>query len=94
VAHARRKIFDARENSPLQASMLLAMFQQLYDIEDRAKAYTPEDRLALRNAESRPIWERMREYLTSAALVNVMPKEVFGQALTYLRNQFEHLLHS
>ena len=93
VAHARRKIFDARENSPLQASMLLAMFQQLYDIEDRAKAYTPEDRLALRNAESRPIWERIREYLASAALVNVMPKEVFGQALTYLRNQFEHLLH-
>jgi transposase len=92
VAHARRKVFDARGNSPVHASMLLAMFRQLYDIEDRAKAFTPEDRLALRHAESRPIWEQMREYLASEAIANVMPKELFGEALTYLRNQFEHLL--
>ena len=92
VAHARRKVFEARDNSPVHASMLLSMFGQLYDIEDRAKTLTPEDRLALRHAESRPIWERMREYLASEAIANVMPKELFGQALTYLRNQFEHLL--
>jgi transposase len=92
VAHARRKVFEARDNSPVHASMLLSMFRQLYDIEDRAKTLTPEDRLALRHAESRPIWEQMREYLASEAIANVMPKELFGQALTYLRNQFEHLL--
>ena len=34
----------------------------------------------------------MREYLASDATANVMPKESFGQALTYLRNQFDHLL--
>jgi transposase len=92
VAHARRKVFDARGNSPVHASMLLSMFRQLYDIEDRAKAFTPEDRLALRQAESRPIWKRIREYLASEAMKSVMPKELFGEALTYLRNQFEHLL--
>jgi hypothetical protein len=92
VAHARRKIFEARGNSPVHASILLSMFGQLYDIEDRAKTFTADDRLALRHAESRPIWERMREYLTSKAIANVMPKELFGQALTYLRNQFDHLL--
>jgi len=92
VAHARRKVFDARGNSPVHASMLLSMFRQLYDIEDRAKAFTPEDRLALRQAESRPIWKRIREYLASEAMMSVMPKELFGEALTYLRNQFEHLL--
>jgi hypothetical protein len=31
VAHARRKVFEARGNSPVQASMLLSMFRQLYD---------------------------------------------------------------
>ena len=36
-AHARRKIFDARESYPLLSSRFLAMYQQLYDIEDRAK---------------------------------------------------------
>ena len=90
--HARRKVFNARDNHPAHARELLAMFQELYDIEDRAKPFTSDDRRALRNAEARPIWGRMREYLASEAVANVMPKESFGQALTYLRNQFEHLL--
>ena len=92
VAHARRKVFNARDNHPAHATMLLAMFQELYDIEDRAKALSPTERQHLRDAEARPIWKRMRDYLASAAVGNVMPKEPFGQALTYLRNQFEHLL--
>jgi transposase len=72
--------------------VLLAMFQELYDIEDRAKQFPPDERQALRNTEARPTWERMREYLVSEAVTNVLPKETFGQAPTYLRNQFEHLL--
>ena len=92
VAHARRKVFDARNNHPAHAAMLLAMFQELYDIEDRAKPLTPPERQHLRHAEARPIWARMQEYLASEAVTNVMPKEPFGQALTYLRNQFDHLL--
>ena len=92
VAHARRKVFNARDNHPAHAAMLLAMFQELYDIEDRAKAFAPPDRQQLRHAEARPIWMRMQEYLASETVSNVMPKEPFGQALTYLRNQFDHLL--
>jgi hypothetical protein len=92
VAHARRKVFNARDNHPAHATMLLAMFQELYDIDDRAKTLSPIERQQLRDAEARPIWKRMRDYLGSAAVGNVMPKEPFGQALTYLRNQFEHLL--
>ncbi|MCX7417872.1 MAG: transposase [Planctomycetia bacterium] len=71
MAHARRKVFESRDNSPVHASMLLLMFRQLYDIEDRGKAFSPDDRLALRHAESRPIWERMREYLASEATMDV-----------------------
>lgn len=92
VAHARRKVFNARDNHPVHATMLLAMFQELYDIEDRAKTLAPSERQYLRHAEARPIWTRMQEYLASEAVFNVMPKEPFGQALTYLRNQFDHLL--
>jgi transposase len=92
VAHARRKVFNARDNHPAHAAMLLAMFQELYDIEDRAKPLAPPERQHLRHAEARPIWMRMQEYLASEAITNVMPKEPFGQALTYLRNQFDHLL--
>ena len=92
VAHARRRVFNARDNHPVHASVLLGMFRDLYDIEDRAKSLASEDRQALRGAEARPIWERMRDYLASEAVADVMPKESFGQALTYLRNQFKHLL--
>ena len=92
VAHARRKVFNARDNHPAHAAMLLAMFQELYDIEDRAKMLAPPDRQQIRHAEARPIWMRMQEYLANKAVSNVMPKEPFGQALTYLRNQFDHLL--
>ena len=92
VAHARRKVFNARDNHPAHAAVLLAMFQELYDIEDRAKPLSPPDRQHLRHAEARPIWTRMQEYLASETVSNVMPKEPFGQALTYLRNQFDHLL--
>jgi transposase len=92
AAHARRKVFNARDNHPVHASVLLEMFRELYDIEDRAKPLTAEDRRTLRRTEAWPIWERMREYLASEAVADVLPKESFGQALTYLRNQFKHLL--
>ena len=92
VAHARRKVFDARSNHPTHAAVLLSMFQQLYDIEDRAKTFSLIDRQGLRQAEAKPIWERMREYINGDAVQDVLPKDTFGQALTYLRNQFDPLL--
>jgi transposase len=92
VAHARRKVFDSRANHPVHAAMLLDMFQALYDIEDRAKTFPPAERQQLRHVEARPIWARISDYLASDSISNVMPKEPFGQAVTYLRNQFEHLL--
>jgi transposase len=92
AAHARRKVFNARDNHPAHAALVLGMFREIYDIEDRAKPLAPSERQHLRQAEARPIWTRMQQYLASEAVSNVMPKEPFGQALTYLRNQFDHLL--
>ena len=91
VAHARRKVFESRNNHPSHAALLLGLFQRLYDIEDRAKAFTPDDRRSLRQSESLPIWEEIGAYLSSEAVANVMPKELFGQAITYLRNNIEAL---
>jgi transposase len=68
------------------------MFREIYDIEDRAKPLAPSERQHLRHAEARPIWTPMQQYLASKSVSNVMPKEPFGQTLTYLRNQFAHLL--
>ena len=91
VAHARRKVFESRNNHPSHAALLLGLFQRLYDIEDRAKAFTPDDRRSLRQSESLPIWEEIGAYLSNDAVANVMPKEPFGQAIMYLRNNIEAL---
>jgi transposase len=91
-AHARRKIFDARESYPLLSSRFLAMYQELYDIEERGKSLSIGEREALRWLEARPVWQRMRELLDSEAASGVLPKEKFAEALGYLRNQWDALM--
>ena len=91
VAHARRKVFESHESYPLESSLVLARFQQLYDIEDRVKNMSAEERLALRQSESRPIWTSLDEWLGSDAAAKILPKTRFGQALGYLRNHWAPL---
>jgi len=90
-AHARRKIFDARASDPLLASRFLAIYQELYDIEDRGRTLSCVEREALRAAEARPVWQRLRELLDDAAASRVLPKDKFAEALGYLRNQWDAL---
>jgi hypothetical protein len=90
-AHARRKIIEARANHPLLAARFLAIYQQLYDIEDRGKTLSCSDREALRAAEARPVWQRMQELLDGDAAARVLPKDKFAEALGYLRNHGNEL---
>lgn len=90
-AHARRKFFDAREVYPLESSLVLAKFQQLYDIEDRARTWSVEQRLTLRQDESTAIWRSLGEWLESKPATDVLPKSKLGEALGYLRNHWEPL---
>lgn len=90
-AHARRKFFDARENYPLESSVVLAKFQQLYDIEDRVRTASAEERLALRRSESVAVWQSLGEWLQSKPAADVLPKSKLHEALGYLRNHWEPL---
>jgi transposase len=89
--HARRKCLEGCSSHPQQASVFLALIQQLYDIEERAKTYSYDDRRALRERESRVVLGRIREYLDSEGIARVLPKSVFAEALGYLRNHWEAL---
>ena len=91
VAHARRKVFEAREAYPHQASLVLAKFQQLYDIEDRAKAMSLEERLALRQTEAAPVWDALGVWLEGEDAHQILPKSKLGQSLGYLRNHWQPL---
>ncbi len=90
-SHARRKVFEGRSSHPQQASVLLALIRELYDIEDRGKPLAADARRALRQRESRPALKRSREFLDHAATVRVLPKSAFGEALSYLRNHWDAL---
>jgi len=89
--HGRRKVLEGCSSHPQQATVLLAFIQQLYDIEERAKTFSYDDRRALRERESRPVLGRIREYLDSKALTRVLPKSVFAEAVNYLRNHWQPL---
>ncbi|MFQ5464025.1 MAG: IS66 family transposase [Phycisphaerae bacterium] len=91
VAHARRKVFDAKEAYPLESAVVLAKFQQLYDIEDQAKALSPEDRLALRQSAAAAVWADLEDWLGSESATRALPKSPLGKAVGYLRNQWKPL---
>ncbi len=87
---ARRKFFDARANAPREANQVLEWIRQLYDIEDRARDFTPLDRQLLRQLESKPILDRIENYLDELSQ-RTLPKSALGKAVTYARNQWAAL---
>jgi len=90
-AHARRYVHEAKEHHPLETSQLLAWYRQLYDIEDQARGKSPEEVLALRRTLSVPVMNAMRNWLDGDVAQKVLPKSPLGEAIRYLKNQWEAL---
>src|SRR5262249_53768345 len=89
-AHARRKFFEARSNAPREANEILEWIRQLYDIEDRARELTPDERQALRQRESVPILDQIEKKLDDWS-GRILPKSALGKAVTDARNQWAAL---
>jgi hypothetical protein len=89
-AHARRKFFEARSSFPAEASLILQMVRRLYEVEDRARSLDDDARRALRQTESVPILERLREELDRLSC-RLLPKSALAQAVTYASNQWRAL---
>ena len=89
--HARRYIFEARDYHPQPCAQLLAWYRQLYDVEDQARGKSAEEVLALRQQHSAPIMSELRQWLDHEADRVALPKSRLGEAVRYLRNQWEPL---
>jgi transposase len=87
-AHARREFVEAESNDPVLASQAISFYRQLYDVEERAKSLDAEGRLALRQRDAVPVWDRMHRWLNSAAVKRTLPQSAIGKAVGYLRNQW------
>jgi len=88
-AHARRKFEPLIVAGPHpQATWILGEIQKLYDIEDRARDMTDNQRLALRQAESRPIVTGIRAWLDERDRQE-LPKSPLREGVNYLWNRWE-----
>jgi hypothetical protein len=90
-AHARRYVFNAREQHPGLSSQILALYRALYDIEERGSRLDAVARLLLRRRESVPLMRQMELLLDSPAARGLLPKSKLGTALGYLRNNWDAL---
>jgi transposase len=84
MAHARRGVFEA--GAVVEAEAMLAMIQQLYRVEYDAVAeeiYGTPKHLALRSAQSKPIFTALVQTCRRAAKLNG-PKTLLGKAARYI----------
>ncbi len=75
----------------MEAARLLAWYRQLYDVEDLARGKSANEVLALRREKSVPIMAQMRAWLDGDAARLVLPKSRLGEAIRYLKNQWNAL---
>jgi transposase len=90
-SHARRYVFNAREQQPELSSQILAIYRRLYDIEERGSRMDAVSRLLLRRRESVPLMGRLKSLLESPLAQGLLPKSKLGKATGYLRNNWEAL---
>lgn len=92
-SHARRK-FENALDYPNDRERWLDWYQQLFDIETRAKQLSEEARLELRQTEAKAIWDMMRAELDGIDQRTqqvVLPKSDLRKALNYMNNHWAEL---
>jgi transposase len=84
--HGRRRFVDAL-STDTQAASILAVIQQLYQVEHEAAELSATQRREVRQEKSVPLLERIDE-LRGALQKTVLPKSPLGNALRYIDNQW------
>jgi transposase len=81
-AHARRYFHKALESDQPHMGPALLLIAQLYRVEEKARLLTAEDRLGLRHLQSRPILDKLHDYLQEIQS-EILPKSPEGRAVRY-----------
>jgi transposase len=91
-AHAFRYLEDAKKDDPEQADAAIAIYKRLFEIEEIGAALSEEERLALRQRQSKPLLADLGIWL-DRQLETHLPKTALGEAVTYLNNQWDALCY-
>ena len=89
-AHSRRYFHRALESDQARMGPALLLIAQLYRVEKQARRLTPQDRLELRQLQSRPILDKLHEYLLEIQ-AEVLPKSPEGRAVRYVLKNWKAL---
>lgn len=91
-AHARRKFFEAREETPL-AARVLAQINKLYRIEAGLRDQQADEdmRLAVRQEKSLPVLHEIEKSLREAQST-FLPQSLSGKAVAYTLGLWERLM--
>lgn len=91
-AHARRKFNEAKETDKKRSHEAMAYIRKLYEVEWEADGGKMDSlaRRHQRESKSRPVLSAFKEWMDAQALAT-LPKSPFGEALTYVFNQWEAL---
>jgi transposase len=81
-AHARRYFHKALESDQDHMGPALLLIAQLYRVEQQARPLASEDRLRLRQMQSKPVLDKLRDYLLEIQ-TEVLPKSPAGRAVSY-----------
>jgi transposase len=100
-AHCRRYFYDAKDNDPARAHLVLARIRQLYAVEAKAKEISAEQKLSgleadalrrnMRQEHSVKEITALHEWL-KAEQPKVLPKSLIAQAINYALNHWQALI--
>jgi hypothetical protein len=85
TVHARRSIVKALEANDARASVAVAAFRALYDLEADVADESDERRLAERQRRSKPVYEELVRWCRTYEPVEP-PSSLLGKAIQYLLN--------
>lgn len=81
-AHARRKFVQAKASHPTEVAFVLTVYQRVYAIEKRLRGATPEERRAVRQAETKKLFDVLDPYLDALA-PTLVPGTPMATAVNY-----------
>ncbi len=96
LAHVRRKFEEALDNDQSRAGYVLSEIQKLYSIERKARKgqLAHNERKELRENESKPILEGLKEWLlenASESNSKTLPKSKIGKAINYALGMWQRI---
>jgi transposase len=84
--HSRRYFFKALEAGDKRAALPLAAYKKLYDIEDKIRDLEPDEKLAARQEQSKPVFDELVAWAQTHQPYEP-PASKLGEAIRYLLNQ-------